>query len=107
MSDFDWREDSDIVVQSQQALAVYLNGSGAIVVRQEGMPYDDEDDIIVIQAINAEAVAKAIMACARESLAERARSIPEPVLLVQASTGRKSDNSPSREPTLPLGEAAE
>jgi hypothetical protein len=104
---FSWRGDQDaIVLPSQQAVAVYLNDAGAVVIRQEGMPYDDEDEIIVIQAANAEAVAKAIMACARESLAG-IQPIPEPVLLVQASTAKKSGNTSRREPTLPLSGAAE
>jgi hypothetical protein len=112
---FSWRSDQDaIVLPSQQAVAVYLNDAGAVVVRQEGHPYDDEDSVIIIQAVNADAVAKAITARAAESLAQ---SQPERVLLVQQRhVGVDVDHQDKsanlrvyqdREPSLPLGEAAE
>jgi hypothetical protein len=103
-TDFSWTSDRDkdaIVLGMQQAIAVYLNGDGAVVVRQEGHPYDDEDEIIVIQPQNAGAVADAIMDAAELSK-QLTKQAPEPVRLVQhRAVGG------DREPVLPLAEAAE
>ncbi len=101
---FDWRDEynaADIVLRPQQAIAVFLNGCGAIVVRQEGMPYDDEDDIVIIQAVNARAVAEAILARAAESLGTTA----EPVQIVQARS--QPPQKRTTQAALPLTGAAE
>jgi hypothetical protein len=45
--EFDWSPKSeDLIVPSQQALAVYLNGYGQLVIRAQG--YDDEDTFICV-----------------------------------------------------------
>jgi hypothetical protein len=44
--DFDWNEEDAVVVQRQDALAVYANPDGNLVVRQQRWP--DEDVFIVI-----------------------------------------------------------
>jgi hypothetical protein len=100
---FDWNDEDnqgDSVLKPQQAIAVFLNGDGAIVLRQEGMPYPDEDDIVIIQAVNARAVAEAILARAAESLGITA----QPVQIVQARTQLPQKRSPEIE--LQLSEAA-
>ena len=67
--DFDWKpDDPSIIVKSQPALAVYQNPHGAIVVRQEGQYHPAEDQFVYVQPENAEALAAAINALARELL---------------------------------------
>ena len=39
--DFDWRDDSAIVIHEQPKTAVYLNGHDQVVIRQQGWPEDD------------------------------------------------------------------
>ena len=60
--EFDWLSDDDkesVVVPSVQAVAVYNNGQGDVVIRQQdGM--GNEDQVIIIPRSNAKAVAKAI-----------------------------------------------
>jgi hypothetical protein len=66
--DFSWRDaedDGDIVVPEQAAIAVYVNLSGNVVVRQEGRFGVDEDHWIVIHPSNAEVLANAILRAAR------------------------------------------
>lgn len=47
--DFDWREAADeIIVPSTQAVAVYLNPDGEIVIRQERHWNEEEDTCIII-----------------------------------------------------------
>jgi hypothetical protein len=105
---FSWRSDQDaIVLPAQMAVAVHLNDDGAVVVRQEGYPYDDEDAVIVLQAVNAEAVAKAIMARAAESIADRrAQAQPEPAVLLVQRRHVAGDHG-EREPSLPLARVAQ
>lgn len=101
---FDWNDEDnqgDIVLKPQQAIAVFLNGDGAIVLRQEGMPYDDEDDIVIIQAVNARAVAEAILARAAESLGTTAA----PVQIVQPRS--RPPQKRTMQAALPLAGAAE
>lgn len=57
---FDWVEDDSIVIPPQQALAVYSNGRGAVVIRQQGDGFD-EDAFICIRPENARALAAAIL----------------------------------------------
>lgn len=51
--DFDWNEDSDTVVASQTAVAVYPNARGDIVIRQKAGPVDREDAVVIIRRENA------------------------------------------------------
>lgn len=61
MTDFDWTV-GEVVVKSVSAIAVYNNGDGDIVIRQEGR---DEDPFIVIPKSHAKAVVKAILDAAK------------------------------------------
>jgi hypothetical protein len=62
--DFDWhRHADDIAVAEQLRIAVYSNPRGDIVIRQAGIDRDD-DDVVVVQASNAEALARAILRAA-------------------------------------------
>jgi hypothetical protein len=60
--EFDWLSNDDkesVVVPSVQAVAVYNNGQGDVVIRQQdGM--GNEDQVIIIPRSTAKAVAKAI-----------------------------------------------
>jgi hypothetical protein len=47
--DFDWRDDPDIVIPSQDAIACYYNDRGAIVIRQQAGFYDSEDHVIIVR----------------------------------------------------------
>jgi hypothetical protein len=58
---FDWASDDAIVVPEQRGLAVYTNGSGAVVVRQQQGPGDREDVWIVIRPEHAQTIATAIL----------------------------------------------
>ncbi len=44
-SDFDWSENGVVVLQEQARTAVYENGNGDIVIRQDG---GMEDDSVII-----------------------------------------------------------
>jgi hypothetical protein len=62
--DFDWLEaDEHVAVPEQQALAVYTNPRGDVVVRQRG-DYPDEDVWIIVNPANAAALAAAILEAA-------------------------------------------
>jgi hypothetical protein len=51
--DFDWRDDDSIILRAQNAIAIYINGQGALVIRrQQDWPNEDEDTIIVISPDN-------------------------------------------------------
>lgn len=61
-NDFNWRgsdEESSVIFQTVQAIAVYTNTAGDIVVRQEGL-MGDSDSVVVIPRAQADAVSKAI-----------------------------------------------
>ncbi|MGV3727750.1 hypothetical protein [Hydrogenophaga sp.] len=65
--DFDWYSDADkesVVVPSVQAVAVYINPHGDVVIRQQD-PMGDEDSVIVIPRSNAKTIAKAITEAAK------------------------------------------
>lgn len=62
MSDWNWsgtEEKESLVVKSVQAIAVYSNASGEIVIRQQSA-LGDEDSFIIIPRTNAAALVKAI-----------------------------------------------
>lgn len=46
---FKWSADNpDVVVQGQEAVAIYENDRGQIVIRQEAGPMGEEDNFIVV-----------------------------------------------------------
>ena len=49
---FDWANDEDIVLREQQSVAIYRNGQGSLVIRQERRWDQDEDVIIIVTAGN-------------------------------------------------------
>jgi hypothetical protein len=57
----DWQNGPCVVVKMQAAVAVYVGGTGNIVIAQEADAYTDEDSIVVVQPSNAVAVARAIL----------------------------------------------
>lgn len=67
MSQFDWNSEegkANTVVQSVQAVAVYVNPDGDVVIRQQDL-MGDEDSYVVIPRSNAKAIAKAISDAAK------------------------------------------
>ena len=75
--DFDWAA-VDVVVPEQAAIAVYVNPTGDVVVRQCGAWSDDADASIWFSPGHALAVAKAILAAAGLDAANIADLAPEP-----------------------------
>ncbi|AYD02219.1 hypothetical protein [Neorhizobium sp. NCHU2750] len=71
MSDFDWNEAAkagDIIVRSQDAIAVYENDDGDIVIRRQADPYiENEDVFVVIPLEKAIDVARKIVDVANQS----------------------------------------
>lgn len=59
--DFDWINDPDIIVREQPAIAVFRNGAGAVVIRQERTWDDDEDVYIVVWPEHAQRLCEAIL----------------------------------------------
>ena len=64
--DFDWENDNSIVLRSQPATAVYRNGSGGLVIRQERSWCEDSDPYVHISPENAVAFMEALAKRARE-----------------------------------------
>lgn len=66
--DFDWSEleDSAIIQKSVQAVAVYTNPEGDIVIRQAGDMLHDDDSFVVIPKEKAAALIAQIQACSEE-----------------------------------------
>jgi hypothetical protein len=64
-NDFNWNDREDVVVQSVQAVAVYMNVNGEVVIRQED-PMGNEDAIIAVPRAQARALAKAITEAAKK-----------------------------------------
>ena len=44
---FDWRSDDSIILRYQPATAVYRNACNAVVIRQEGAGYEDDQFVIL------------------------------------------------------------
>lgn len=58
-----WSNDKeDIVIPRVDAIAIYLNGDGDIVIRQEN-PMGEDDAVIVMPMQHAEAFIAAIRGC--------------------------------------------
>lgn len=84
---FDWAADPDIVVRPQPAIAIYENGAGAVVIRQEAAWDEDSDIYIIVQPEHCERIAAALLRAAghelvinnqrRSAAAERARRYRE------------------------------
>lgn len=66
-SPFDWAENREcVVIKRQDAVAVYANNDGDIVIIQERLE-DNEDVTIIIDRKNARKVAAAIRAALKDS----------------------------------------
>jgi len=65
--EFNWfdQDQSDIVIPSVQAVAVYLNASLDVVIRQQDATGNDEDAVVIIPRSQAKALAKAILEAAK------------------------------------------
>ncbi|MCQ4191016.1 hypothetical protein [Methylocystis suflitae] len=64
-----WRDAQDagvVCLPEQQAVAVYVGGGGAIVIRQEAWN-DSDDSVVFVRPENAERVAQAILDAAQEA----------------------------------------
>lgn len=58
---FDWEKDEDaVVLRSQAATAVYNNGSGDLVIRQEQRSDESEENVVIIRKEHAQAFLDAI-----------------------------------------------
>jgi len=64
--DFDWTSDPSVVLQEQRATAVYRNGYGGIVIRQEKYWDEESDPCVIVCAENFVTFAEALAKKARE-----------------------------------------
>lgn len=46
--EFKWDDDEAVVVKPVQAIAVYRNGFGHVVIRQERSSFQDDDPYVVV-----------------------------------------------------------
>lgn len=58
--EFNWNEDDSIVIRKMDAVAVYQNPHGQIVIRQEN-EYGDGDSMIVLNVDGARILAAALV----------------------------------------------
>lgn len=85
LRDFSWTQDRDsIVLPEQPETAVYTNGKGFVVIRQNGWP-DDEDAVVIIDPNNVRKLVAAMFAAAGITEA--------PMLALPKPQGRASDTS--------------
>lgn len=77
---FDWTGDT-VVVAQQSAIAVYTNGAGDIVIRQDGDWYRRDDAWVVVTQEHARRLCRAIMALAGQ---------PEPATLALPAPAPKT-----------------
>jgi hypothetical protein len=61
-NDFDWDDGSAVILREQPATAIYVNPTGALVIRQQRSWDQDEDTWIVIQRENVRLVALQMLA---------------------------------------------
>lgn len=61
MADWDWKLNESVVVESVQALAVYTNTGGSIVIRQQDSMGED-DDVVIVPRQHVSALIKALKA---------------------------------------------
>jgi len=67
MDDFDWNADGnkeDVVIPQVDAVAVYQNGTGNVVIRQQD-PMGDRDQFVVIPRGSVNTLIKALRAAAK------------------------------------------
>jgi hypothetical protein len=64
--DFDWHDDPSVVLRTQPATAIYHNGNGHIVIRQERSWAQEDDPYVMISAENAVTFMEALAKQARE-----------------------------------------
>jgi hypothetical protein len=64
--DFDWHDDPTVVLRSQPATAIYYNGNGHIVIRQERSWAEETDPYVMISPENAITFMEALAKRARE-----------------------------------------
>lgn len=69
-SEFDWSSDV-VIFRSIQAVAVYVNTHGDIVIRQQGDTYSDEDVFVVVPPSQVQNVVRALQDAAKEAGAVR------------------------------------
>jgi hypothetical protein len=60
--DFNWNDTDDIVVAFQERIAVYTNGDGDVVLRQDGHGYCRDDAWIVVRPENVRQLVEAMLA---------------------------------------------
>ena len=61
MSGFNWHAGGEnVVFKTVQAVAVYLNPDGDLVIRQEAGSLDDDDHIVIVPRDRVEALALAM-----------------------------------------------
>jgi hypothetical protein len=63
---FDWDGDDSIVFATVQALAVYVNERGRIVIRQEAGPVEEEDSFVYVPVEQVDALIAAIRSAKAE-----------------------------------------
>ena len=56
---FDWRDEDLVVLRGQPPTAVYYNTANEVVIRQQD---EDADTFLIVQAVHAQRVARAIAA---------------------------------------------
>jgi hypothetical protein len=64
--EFDWANDPSVILQEQRATAVYRNGYGGIVIRQEKYWNEETDPVVVITPENFVTFSEALAKRARE-----------------------------------------
>jgi ABC-type Zn uptake system ZnuABC Zn-binding protein ZnuA len=64
--DFDWHDDPSVVLRTQPATAIYHNGNGHIVIRQERSWAQEDDPYVMISPENAVTFMEALAKRARE-----------------------------------------
>jgi hypothetical protein len=69
---YDWN-DGDTVLQEQPRTAVFLNADGAVLIRQQSWP--EEDDVVILQPQNAIRFVLAVLAAAGHDDIELIRSL--------------------------------
>lgn len=63
---FDWSDKEAVVVPQQDAIAVYANPDGELVIRRRRDWDEDEDKVIVVSALNISSLIEAMQRVYRE-----------------------------------------
>ncbi len=64
VKEFNWLRDGSVVVREQSPIAVYVNPSNEVVIRQRAAPYECEDKFVFLAPGNARALVEAILIAA-------------------------------------------